>query len=96
MAAGAEAEPAPREHGRVGAGPTFGDGFVDAEVGVLVLPVAEEEWPDLAVQAAREEGEDVAVGGGGGGGGDLARLEVDLGEGGVFFGVEVLGGVGVA
>lgn len=47
---------------------------------------------------AGEEGKGFAVREGGAAveGGDLARLEVDFGEGGVFLGVEVLGRVGVA
>ncbi|GMN27526.1 hypothetical protein TIFTF001_001684 [Ficus carica] len=62
------------------------------------LALVEEGGADAAVAAACEEGEGGSAGKGGaaGEGRDLAGLEVDFGEGGVFFWVEVLGGVGVA
>ena len=62
--------------------------------------MVEEEGADGAVEATGEEGE---VGPRGSGwrwkaelGGDVAVVEVDLREGGIFLGVEAFGGIGVA
>lgn len=96
VAARAEAELAPPHHVVVGDPPR--EVFGDSDVAVLVLPVLQQERPDGAVVAAREEGEDRAAGGRRPPEHPRGRvgLEVDLREGDVFRRVESLRRVRVA
>lgn len=72
----------------------FGEVFVDANVAVVVLPVAEEGGSDWTVQTAGEEGEVAAWGAVGWGGekfgGDIASVKVDFWKGDVLSRVEAL------